>query len=395
MTSTLLPPSASDFERALEAATALDDRLPGFAPLRRAKLGAAPPLVPWLLWEYGLGEVMPYLEDPQRAIREGVLWQRIRGTPAGLRVAFGWRGLDSVRVEEKGPGVHFAEFMVDPGLVPDPRAVLDLIGLARLASPARSRLARIFHGYDVRRFRLDASGMDGGGLLSDHSGVAGPESVQLSFGRRTPGNAALGDAGVGAATAPTRAGHTAYVTGFRLDRSAMDGARARLWPMLQHSRHVTGANASGVPEPTGLRPVRRFTKAQVVLSDGPRLGTINACTQPFRLVQEGPRLILSGGARLSGTPRRLVRVPIPERFVRASRADGPGYDGVEAALVAHHAEHGQTAVTGGITGSLDNTETGWAFRAEHHGQHWTGVSWPRAHWSDIRDIIGASHATTA
>lgn len=395
MTSSLLPPSASDFERALEAATAFDDRLPGFAPFRRAKLGAAPPLVPWLLWEYGLGEVMPYLEDPQRAIREGVLWQRIRGTPAGLRVAFGWRGLDSVRVEEKGPGVHFAEFMVDPGLVPDPRAVLDLIGLARLASPARSRLARIFHGYDVRRFRLDKSGMDGGGLLSDHSGVAGPEGVQLSFGRKAVEETALGTAVVEAAAAPIRAGHTAYVTGFRLDRSSMDGTRARLWPMLQHSRHVTGANGSGVPEPVGLRPTRRFTKAQIVLSDGPRLGSINGCTQPFRLIQQGPALVLSGGARLSGPPRRLVRVPVLERFVRASGADAPAYDGVETAPVARHAEHAQTALVSGITGSLDNTETGWTFRAELHGQHWTGASWPRARWSDTREIIGASHATTA
>ncbi|MGF7173515.1 phage tail protein [Azospirillum doebereinerae] len=395
MTVTLLPPSASGFERAVEAATAADDRFPSLAPLRRAKLGAAAPLVPWLLWEYGLGEVTPYLEDPQRAIREGVLWQRIRGTPAGLRVAFGWRGLDSVLVEEKGPGVHFAEFMVDPGLVPDPRAVLDLIGLARLASPARSRLARIFHGYDIRRFRLDKSGLDGGGLLSDCSGVAGPDGVQLSFGRRSPGGALLGVAGVDAAVAPVHAAHTAYVTGFRLDRSAMDGAKPRLWPLLQHTRLVTGATVSGVPEPSGLRPARRFTKAQVVLSDGPRLGNVNACTQPFRLVQEGPRLILSGGAQLSGPPRRLVRVPVFERLLRVTAQDAPAYDGLGAAVALRHAGHSSLAVNGGVSGGIDRTETGRASSAAYRGQHWSATAWPRSRWSGTREIIGASHATTA
>ncbi|MBP2227545.1 hypothetical protein J2847_000825 [Azospirillum agricola] len=392
MTATLLPPSASAFERAVEAATAIDDRLSSLAPLRRAKLEAASPLVPWLLWEYGLGEVLPYLEDPQRAIREGVLWQRIRGTPAGLRVAFGWRGLDRVLVEEKGPGVHFAEFMVDTGLVPDSRAVLDLIGLARLASPARSRLARIFHGYDIRRFRLDSSGLDGGGLLSDYSGVEGPEGVRLSFGRGTRGEAELGGIRIQSVPAPIHAAQTAYVTGFRLDRSALDGPRPRLWPRLQHLRLVTGANATGVPPPAGLRPVRRFTKAQIVLSDGPRLGTVNACTQPFRWVQEGPRFILSSGARLSGTPRRLVRLPILERFIRPTKGASPAYPGLETA-VTRHAEHVGTAVTGDPAVHLDRTETGRIFSAEHHGQRWAGAFWPRSRWSGLREIIGASHAT--
>ncbi|XKH36070.1 hypothetical protein ACIU1J_02165 [Azospirillum doebereinerae] len=195
--------------------------------------------------------------------------------------------------------------------------------------------------------------------------------------------------------APVHAAHTAYVTGFRLDRSAMDGAKPRLWPLLQHTRLVTGATVSGVPEPSGLRPARRFTKAQVVLSDGPRLSNVNACTQPFRLVQEGPRLILSGGAQLSGPPRRLVRVPVFERLLRVTAQDAPAYDGLGAAVALRHAGHSSLAVNGGVSGGIDRTETGRASSAAYRGQHWSATAWPRSRWSGTREIIGASHATTA
>lgn len=315
---TLLPPNATRLERAAEAATALDRRLADVGVLRRAKLDAAAAFVPWLIWEYGLGEVLPYLDEPRRAIREGVLWQRLRGTPRGLQVALSWRGLAAVTVEEEEPGVHFAEFQVDPGEVPAPQAVLDLLGLARLAAPVRSRLARVFHGYDVRRFRLDRTRF-GEGLLSDHSGIVGPDGVRLSFGRSLAGSAAA-DAMVAAAASPVYGGGATLWDRFILDLSLLDDERPLPNPTLVHQHLHAQGNADPVAEPAGVLPERRFSKAMIVLSHGPALGGVNACFPASRLEPVGEPLRLSGAQRLSAYRTGVRRVPVFERIARDTAA---------------------------------------------------------------------------
>ena len=107
--------------------------------IRQFKSDPSDPLLPWLIWEYGLGELLPYLPEPRRAIAEGILWQRLRGTPAALATALSWIGM-SASVEQEPPGVHFAEFQLDPGQVLDSdTAIAHLIAIARLSAPARSR----------------------------------------------------------------------------------------------------------------------------------------------------------------------------------------------------------------------------------------------------------------
>ena len=136
----LLPPNATAFEKALSQAmdlhgrgAPLSDALPGF------KLDAPDALLPWLIWEYGLGELVPYLREPRRVLEEGLLWQRMRGTPESLRMALGWVGLAEVALEQEPPGVHFAEFQLDPGRVlRDDALIADLVAVAKLAAPARS-----------------------------------------------------------------------------------------------------------------------------------------------------------------------------------------------------------------------------------------------------------------
>lgn len=117
----LLPTNATPLEQALSLSTDALTRLaqPTDA-IRQFKTDPSDPLLPWLIWEYGLGELLPYLlANLASAIAEGILWQRLRGTPRALQIALGWMGADDVFVEPEVPGVHFAEFQIDPGQVLD------------------------------------------------------------------------------------------------------------------------------------------------------------------------------------------------------------------------------------------------------------------------------------
>ena len=142
----LLPLGATTFERSMEAATALDARAPAIRPNARAKLDGFDPFVPWLIWEYGLGDILPYLSEPQRALREGIRWQRLRGTPEALRLAFSWRDLDGVQVFQEEPGQHFAAFQIDTNAVPPLEDIDDLIPLCRAC---HKRVEAVFHDVEA------------------------------------------------------------------------------------------------------------------------------------------------------------------------------------------------------------------------------------------------------
>jgi len=175
----LLPPNATPLTLALDSVLSLDDRLTGIETITGAKLDAIPAYLPWLIWEYGLGELMPYLPDARQAIRDGIAWQRVRGTPKALATALGWRGFAAATIEESGPGANFAAFQIDPGVVPNVDAIADMIALARLAAPARARLVRLYHDLDWRAARYDTP-LDRRCLYDDWSGVD-LDGVRQSF----------------------------------------------------------------------------------------------------------------------------------------------------------------------------------------------------------------------
>ena len=318
----LLPANATPLEQALSLATDSLSRLalPADA-IRQFKTDPSDPLLPWLVWEYGLGELLPYLPEPRQAIAEGILWQRLRGTPAALTTALAWIGA-SATIEQEPPGVHFAEFQLDPGQVLDSdTAIANLIAIARLSAPARSRLSRIYHGYDLRRVVLDESRL-GDALLSDHSGVLWKDGqTKLSFGRGFAQDALAFGQQIAPNCEAVRFAVARLIDRYLLDFSVLGDPGHTLNEEILHSHLFTLANALGVPDPVGMRPERKFCRAMVVLSDSTPLGDINANLPRFVWQEAGAPIALGSGDRLSATPHRMTRVEVLERFARSHPGD--------------------------------------------------------------------------
>ena len=318
----LLPANATPLEQALSLATDSLSRLalPTDA-IRQFKTDPSDPLLPWLIWEYGLGELLPYLPEPRQAIAEGILWQRLRGTPAALSTALAWIGA-SATIEQEAPGVHFAEFQLDPGQVQgSDTAIANLIAIARLSAPARSRLSRIYHGYDLRRVVLDESRL-GDALLSDHSGVLWKDGqTKLSFGRVSQLANPPVDITLAPAREAVRFAVARLIDRYLLDFSALGDPGHTLNEEILHSHLFTLANALGVLDPVGMVPERKFCRAMAVLSDSTPLGDINANLPRFVWQETGAPIALGSGDRLSATPHRMTRVEVLERFARSHPGD--------------------------------------------------------------------------
>jgi P2-related tail formation protein len=182
----LLPPNSTQLERDLSRVTSSLERTGRPVPIIRTakRMDIPDSVVPWLIFEYGLGEILQYLGNNQRrALEEGVLWQRIRGTPESVRIALGWIGIDGY-IEESARGMQrWAEYQLGLTAATADDVIDSIAGVARISSPVRSRLQRIYAVYDRRRFVLNKSLLSGGDMLSDHSGVRlRPDWPQISYG---------------------------------------------------------------------------------------------------------------------------------------------------------------------------------------------------------------------
>ena len=220
----ILPGNATPFERALSET---GDFLPSLGPqaetIRGAKLTGIPDsFVPFLIWEYGLGELLPYLTDPRRAIAEGIGWQRVRGTPASLVQALDW--IDVVAAIEEGDPDRARWYWYQLGLA-EPASFADvdrIVGISDISAPVRSHLIRLHAGLDLRAIRFESHRFDGAGLVEDWSGLRlKPEWPVLSFGA-TQGDETQSDAinlsGAHLVVIATRT----YLGGLRFDVGRLD-----------------------------------------------------------------------------------------------------------------------------------------------------------------------------
>jgi len=184
----LLPPNATQLERDFSRVSSSLQRAGAPVPIIRTakRVNIPDSVVPWLIYEYGLGEILPYLGNNQRlALEDGVLWQRIRGTPEAVRIALSWINVTGLIDESEGGSARWAEYQLGLSAGTSGEQIIDdIVGVARISSPVRSRLQRIYAVYDFRRFVLDDSLLSDGGMLSDHSGVRPrPDWPQISYGQ--------------------------------------------------------------------------------------------------------------------------------------------------------------------------------------------------------------------
>jgi len=188
----LLPNSSDLFERALEASYAdrWDTLAAAVNAIRTAKLVNPPPsFLPYLVYEYGLGELTPYVPNLYQLVvnREGVNWQRIRGTPAAVAKGLGWIGYTTAIEEAWSERRYWNSFQLRfPDLPANDAPDLERIeGITKLSVPLRSQLRRGVHQYDAGALVVDWSRLDDS-LLERESGVAVTAAGTLwSFGRTT------------------------------------------------------------------------------------------------------------------------------------------------------------------------------------------------------------------
>lgn len=185
--SALLPPASTALERAYADATDIYTRTRDpVSAMRGLKLANPPPsFLPFLVYEYGLGELTPYVETLYDLIGEGIDWQRVRGTPRALEMALAWIGYEADLEEFPTRRRWWNFFMLALDRVRDQEApdLASIAGVAGLSVPLRSVFWRGFSGYDVRALEYSRNRWSGA-LWGSYSGVrVAGNPAKWSFGR--------------------------------------------------------------------------------------------------------------------------------------------------------------------------------------------------------------------
>ncbi|MDX5496069.1 MAG: phage tail protein [Wolbachia endosymbiont of Nomada fabriciana] len=308
----LLPPNATKQEKAL--VEAIDYKV-DHGCIRGFKFSPGEKVLPWIIEEYGLEEILRWAKEKRRAIKEGVEFQRLRGTPASLKIALKWASIDDITIIEEPPGKHFFELQIGIRDVPNDFFVDAVVELAKLSLPVRSRLMRIFNDYyNAQRFILDESLF--GDLLSDYSGVKiEKDGPVLSFGR----------VNFFRSSSPLIEVIESYLRDhyeralsndiYRLDVAILGETEphTKNYNGIYERSHQWNNLKTLYPLPQSLLPAIKFAKAQIVLSDSWSLGEINACFPVTSIEEEGNKFLL-GSSKLSEQLWNLKYKPILERF---------------------------------------------------------------------------------
>ncbi|WP_264328541.1 phage tail protein [Wolbachia endosymbiont (group A) of Andrena hattorfiana] len=308
----LLPPNANKQEKAL--VEAIDYKV-NPSCIKEFKFSLKDEILQWIIEEYGLEEILRWVKNKRRAIVEGVKFQRLRGTPASLKIALKWANIEDITIIEEPPGKHFFELQVGIRDVPNDFFVDAVVELAKLSLPARSRLMRIFNDYyNAQRFILDESLF--GDLLSDYSGVKiEKDGPVLSFGRV---NFFMSHGPVIRIVENYLRDHYERALSndiYRLDVAILGETEphTKNYNGIYERNHVWYNFKALYPLPQSLLPAIKFAKAQVILSDSWDLGDINACFPVSRVEERGNKFVL-GSSKLSEELWNLKYKPILERF---------------------------------------------------------------------------------
>lgn len=400
-TAKLLPGSSSNLEQHL--ATYFDPKtevVPSVDTLRRAKHDIIPDsYVPWLVYEYGLEEVLPWITDPREAMRTGVQWQRIRGTKAALELSLSWVGFKAERIEEESPGRHFFEYQIGLIGTPSSQLINNIAQLAKLSSPIRSRLSRMYNAeYDVRRLVLDDNGF--GDFLSGDSGMRWGDELLLSFGRYTNLYPSVRE------LQPVAKGHQrhtdlslAYRSGFILCYSDW-GSTPILENTWQHARLIGIGDNDGVQVDQLAHIRSTFSKSGMVLDDGFALDSLHTQLSGFSYTVITGESFNLDDHKLDEVVRRVEVIAVDELIdnvtpLSADYQPVPTQGSMSLCrLHKRSARHtylwpvlDDSAVVESASPITLSTERHLE-PAKYEGQYWTGVVWPEISWDSINVITG-------
>ncbi|SMD18114.1 phage tail protein [Rhizobium sp. RU36D] len=185
----LLPENAGLFEQAMEAAQAERwERMGSAVPLiTTAKENPPPSFLPFLVWEYGLGMLTPYVPNLYDLLGEGIRWQRLRGTYAGVKRGLSFVGITAtIEPAWHGRAWWNSSQLRFPALPENDLPLLEQIeGVTRLSLPFRSDLRRGVHHYDAPPAAAECSRFDEA-MIERESGISVTQAGTLwSFGRVT------------------------------------------------------------------------------------------------------------------------------------------------------------------------------------------------------------------
>ena len=189
MTDNLLPASSDLFEKALEASLA--DRWPFFSDavvaINYDKLSPPSSFLPFVIWEFGLGELTPYVPNLYDLLQEGIQWQRVRGTFLAVQRGLAWIGYTAT-VEQAWHGrTWWNSYQLRFDRLPDnDDPDLERIeGITTLSVPKRSQLRRGVFQYDIPAAVCDWTRLDACHLDRESGITATPANTLWSFGRTT------------------------------------------------------------------------------------------------------------------------------------------------------------------------------------------------------------------
>lgn len=308
----LLPPNSTKQEHAI--VEAIDYQIDSSC-IKGFKFNLKEEILPWLIEEYGLEEILFWIKDKKKAVTEGIKFQRLRGTPASLKIALKWANIDDIIIIEEPPGKHFFELQIGIKDVTNDFFVDAVVELAKLSLPARSRLMRIFNDhYNAQRFILNESIF--GDLLSDYSGIkVAKEGPVLSFGRKNSFELKIPNSSLKFGTFRFHYEQVLSNDLYRLDVAVLGETE-------QHTKNYSGIYERNhswynfktlYRTPQSLLPPIKFAKAEIVLSDSWKLGNINSCFPVTIRKEEGSGFYLSS-SKLSEQLCNFKYVPILERF---------------------------------------------------------------------------------
>ncbi|MCZ2158877.1 phage tail protein [Bartonella sp. 220] len=187
MVGALLPNNATEFEKHLADACDFHQDVDGAVlGISRSKLITRPPrFLPWLIEEYGLGELTPYVPNLYDLIDQGLQWQRLRGSLSAIDRGLEWLQITARFTPAWTGRAWWNSFQLYFDQLPEQTQLEAIEAITELSKSLRSDFRRGVNGYDVQAMEGNMSRLDDS-LLEYESGVCITAGNTLfSFGRTT------------------------------------------------------------------------------------------------------------------------------------------------------------------------------------------------------------------